>query len=165
MLKLSEIKELIQLVDETSVHELDIELEGTHLTIRKANKTEVIASQAIAQPYVQVPQQVIPQQVNSPAAVAAGEQPAAGASNAADASLHKIVSPMVGTFYRSPSPEAGAFVSVGDKVNEKSTVCIIEAMKLMNELEAEVKGEIVEILVENGQLVEFGQPLFLVKSE
>ncbi len=72
---------------------------------------------------------------------------------------------MVGTFYRSPSPEAGPFVNVGDKVNEKTTVCILEAMKLMNELEAEVKGEIVEILVENGQLVEYGQPLFLVKTE
>lgn len=165
MLKLSEIKELIQLVDQTSVHELDIEIEGAHLTIRKANKTEVIASQPVAaQPYLQVPQQV-PQYLNPPAAAEAGEQPAAVSASAADSSLHKIVSPMVGTFYRSPSPEAGAFVSVGDKVNEKSTVCIIEAMKLMNELEAEVKGEIVDILVENGQLVEYGQPLFLVKSE
>ncbi|MCJ8011188.1 acetyl-CoA carboxylase biotin carboxyl carrier protein [Paenibacillus sp. KQZ6P-2] len=165
MLKLSEIKELIQLVDQTSVHELDIELEGTHLTIRKANKTEVIASQPAQAQYLQVPQQAMPQYVNPPAAADAGQQPAAGGANAADPSLHKIVSPMVGTFYRSPSPELGPFVNVGDKVNEKSTVCIIEAMKLMNELEAEIKGEIVEILVENGQLVEFGQPLFLVKSE
>lgn len=166
MLKLSEIKELIQLVDQTSVHELDIELEGAHLTIRKANKTEVVTSQPVtAQQYLQVPQQAMPQFLNPSAATDAGQQSAAGEKSAADSSLHKIVSPMVGTFYRSPSPEAGSFVSVGDKVNEKSTVCIIEAMKLMNELEAEVKGEIVEILVENGQLVEFGQPLFLVKSE
>ncbi|MGE7056270.1 acetyl-CoA carboxylase biotin carboxyl carrier protein, partial [Paenibacillus glucanolyticus] len=68
-------------------------------------------------------------------------------------------------FYRFPSPEAGPFVSPGDKVTDKSTVCIIEAMKLMNELEAEIKGEIVEVLAQNGQLVEFGQPLFLVKPE
>ncbi|MDR0267045.1 acetyl-CoA carboxylase biotin carboxyl carrier protein [Paenibacillus sp.] len=164
MLKLSEIKELIQLVDQTSVHELDIELEGTHLTIRKANPTEIITTQAAPAQYVQVPQQAVPQYQTAPAA-AESVQPATGGAKAVDPSLHKIVSPMVGTFYKSPSPEAGPFVNVGDKVNEKSTVCIIEAMKLMNELEAEVKGEIVEILVENGQLVEFGQPLFLVKSE
>ena len=78
--------------------------------------------------------------------------------------LHKIVSPMVGTFYRAPSPTATPFINVGDHVHEKSAVCIIEAMKLMNEIEAEVKGEIVQILVENGQLVEYGQPLFLVRT-
>lgn len=72
---------------------------------------------------------------------------------------------MVGTFYSAASPETPSFVNVGDRVNEKSTVCIIEAMKLMNELEAEVKGEIVSVLVENGQLVEYGQPLFLVRAE
>ncbi|MNC77280.1 Biotin carboxyl carrier protein of acetyl-CoA carboxylase [compost metagenome] len=72
---------------------------------------------------------------------------------------------MVGTFYRSASPDANPFVNIGDRVGEKTTVCIIEAMKLMNELEAEVKGEIVNVLVENGQLVEYGQPLFLVKPE
>jgi len=164
MLKLSEIKELIQLVDQTSVHELDIELEGTHLTIRKANKTEVVAAPSVPAQFVQVPQQAAPQFQNASAAAEPAQQ-AAGETKAADPNLHKIVSPMVGTFYRSPSPEAGPFVNVGDKVNEKTTVCILEAMKLMNELEAEVKGEIVEILVENGQLVEYGQPLFLVKTE
>ena len=77
--------------------------------------------------------------------------------------LHRIVSPMVGTFYSAPSPDAAPFVKAGDSVKEKTVVCIVEAMKLMNEIEAEVKGEIVEVLVENGQLVEYGQPLFLVK--
>lgn len=71
---------------------------------------------------------------------------------------------MVGTFYASPSPDAEAYVKKGDKVKEDSVVCIVEAMKLFNEIEAEVNGEIVEILVENGQLVEYGQPLFLVKA-
>ncbi|MBC8080750.1 MAG: acetyl-CoA carboxylase biotin carboxyl carrier protein, partial [Gorillibacterium sp.] len=78
--------------------------------------------------------------------------------------LHTIVSPMVGTFYESPSPETSAFVKEGSKVTEKSVVCIIEAMKLMNEIEAEIKGQIVEVLVDNGQLVEYGQPLFLVRA-
>jgi acetyl-CoA carboxylase biotin carboxyl carrier protein len=72
---------------------------------------------------------------------------------------------MVGTFYRSPSPSAASFVNPGDRVNDKTVVCIVEAMKLMNEIEAEVKGEVIEVLVENGQLVEYGQPLFLVKPD
>lgn len=74
-----------------------------------------------------------------------------------------INAPMVGTFYKSPSPEADPYVKVGDKVNNDSIVCILEAMKLFNEIQAEVSGEIVEILVEDGQMVEYGQPLFKVK--
>ncbi|MBB3127558.1 acetyl-CoA carboxylase biotin carboxyl carrier protein [Paenibacillus rhizosphaerae] len=165
MFKLNEIKELIKLVDETSVHELELESEGARLSIRKPGKTEVVSVQAAPQ-FVQAPAaQPAPQYVQAPADNA--QAPAAGQAAAPDAasSLHKIVSPMVGTFYKASSPDAAPFVSVGDRVDEKTTVCIIEAMKLMNELEAEVKGTIVEILAENGQLVEFGQPLFLVKSE
>ncbi|PZE22055.1 acetyl-CoA carboxylase biotin carboxyl carrier protein [Paenibacillus xerothermodurans] len=168
MFKLSEIKELIKLVDQTSLQELEIESEGARLSIRKPDKTDTVvvnsapvqqtfapptnpsAPQPGAQPY-------IPEPAAAPAAV---EKPVA-----ADANLHKIVSPMVGTFYESPSPGAPAFVFKGSQVKEKSIVCIIEAMKLMNEIEAEIKGEIVEVLVENGQLVEYGQPLFLVKPE
>ena len=82
-----------------------------------------------------------------------------------DTSLHKIVSPMVGTFYRAPAPDTDPYVQVGDRVQENTVVCIVEAMKLMNEIEAEVTGEIVEVLAENGQLVEYGQPLFLVKKD
>ena len=94
------------------------------------------------------------------------KQPKAEASQAEVASdLHKITSPMVGTFYASPSPDADAYVKAGSKVSKDSIVCIVEAMKLFNEIEAEVNGEIVEILVKNGQLVEYGQPLFLVKPE
>ncbi|AWB45098.1 acetyl-CoA carboxylase biotin carboxyl carrier protein [Paenibacillus sp. CAA11] len=163
MFKLNEIKELIKLVDETSIHELELENEGSRLTIRKPGKTEFVQVQPAmvngGQP-VSVP--AVHPAVNTPAPA---QTNAAAAPAEADANLHKIVSPMVGTFYRSSSPEAAPFVSVGDRVGEKTTVCIIEAMKLMNELEAEVKGEIVDILVENGQLVEFGQPLFLVKPE
>ncbi|MNW29628.1 Biotin carboxyl carrier protein of acetyl-CoA carboxylase [compost metagenome] len=163
MFKLSEIKELIKLVDETSVHELEIENEGTRLLIRKPGKSEIVTVQApVAAPtYAVAPQAVIPNpQVQSDVGPATAGEPREYASN-----LHKIVSPMVGTFYSSSSPDTAPYVSIGSKVGEKTTVCIIEAMKLMNELEAEVKGEIVEILAENGQLVEYGQPLFLVKPE
>jgi acetyl-CoA carboxylase biotin carboxyl carrier protein len=157
MFKLSEIKELVKLVDSTSIHELEIENEGARLMIRKPGKTEVVtvAAQPAAAP------------VYAPPAPVAAAQTAPAAPQAAPKAdnLHSIVSPMVGTFYSSPSPEAGPFVNPGDRVTEKSVVCILEAMKLMNELEAEVRGEIVEVLVENGQLVEYGQPLFLVKPE
>lgn len=162
MFKLSEIKELIKLIDQTSVQELEIENEGTRIAIRKPGRTEVVNVQTAPLSHTYVPAAV-----QAPAAApAAAPAPAAEAKPAADQSnLHKIVSPMVGTFYRAPSPDASAFVNVGDKVSDKTVVCILEAMKLMNPLEAEVKGQIVEILVENGQLVEFGQPLFLVKPE
>ncbi|MCZ8512822.1 acetyl-CoA carboxylase biotin carboxyl carrier protein [Paenibacillus filicis] len=164
MFKLSEIKELIKMVDQTSLQELEIESEGSRLLIRKPNKSEQIL---ITAPVQQAFSPVVGQQ---PAAAAAAVQAPAPVSapaeqTAEDANLHKIVSPMVGTFYEAPSPGAASFVSKGSSVKEKSIVCIIEAMKLMNEIEAEVKGEIMEVLVENGQLVEYGQPLFLVKPE
>ncbi|WP_342414737.1 acetyl-CoA carboxylase biotin carboxyl carrier protein [Paenibacillus sp. FSL R10-2782] len=164
MFKLSEIKELIKLVDETSVHELEIENEGTRLLIRKPGKSEIVTVQApVAAPtYTVAPQAAIP---NPQAQSSDSGHTSVGETKEYASNLHKIVSPMVGTFYSSSSPDTAPYVSTGSKVGEKTTVCIIEAMKLMNELEAEVKGEIVEILAENGQLVEYGQPLFLVKPE
>lgn len=162
MFNLNEIKELIELVDKTSIHELELENEGCKLAIRKPGKPEAIQAQL---PVVQTaPMSMAPAPGLSAQAAVESSAPAAPAAEP-DAGLHKILSPMVGTFYRASSPDANAFVNIGDKVGPKTTVCIIEAMKLMNELEAEVKGEIKEILVENGQLVEFGQPLFLVKPE
>lgn len=162
MFNLNEIKELIQLVDETSVQEVEIENEGSRLVIRKPSKAETVyVQQAASAPAVAAPQ-VTQVPVTAPTTAAPVATPT---TPEVDPSLHTIVSPMVGTFYRSSSPEAAPFVSTGDKVNDKSTVCIIEAMKLMNELEAETQGTIVEILAENGQLVEYGQPLFLVKPE
>lgn len=161
MFKLSEIRELIKLVDQTSIHELEIENEGARLSIRKAGRTEIVNVQSApaAQPVVQQPPAAAP--APAPAAPAAP----AGDEAKSREGLHQIVAPMVGTFYRAPAPDAPPFVNIGDKVTEKTVVCILEAMKLMNPVEAEVRGEIVDILVENGQLVEFGQPLFLVRPE
>ncbi|AEI41232.1 acetyl-CoA carboxylase biotin carboxyl carrier protein [Paenibacillus mucilaginosus] len=163
MFKLSEIKELIKAVDASTLQELEIESEGSRLVIRKPNKTEqvVYASAPAAAPAFAP---VVSAPPTAPAAVPA-QAPVEGKPAAADANLHIITSPMVGTFYESPSPGAAPFVSKGSSIKEKTIVCIIEAMKLMNEIEAEVKGEIVEVLVENGQLVEYGQPLFKVKPE
>lgn len=160
MFKLSEIKELIKLVDQTSVHELEIENDGTRLSIRKPGRTEVVNVQT--PPIVPAYAAAAHPAASAPAAE---PQPEAKPAAADTSNLRKIVSPMVGTFYRAPTPDAPPFVNVGDRVSEKTVVCILEAMKLMNPLEAEVKGQIVDILVENGQLVEYGQALFLVKPE
>jgi acetyl-CoA carboxylase biotin carboxyl carrier protein len=123
----------------------------------------VVTGQVVA-PTPFVPQQIAPQAVvSTPAVEETKSASTATAEESTDANLHKIVSPMVGTFYRASSPDADPYVSEGDTINSKSVVCIVEAMKLMNELEAEVSGTIVKVLVENGQLVEYGQPLFLVK--
>jgi acetyl-CoA carboxylase biotin carboxyl carrier protein len=174
MFKLSEIRELIRLLDETSVSELLVEHEGEKLHIKKAEPQVTVAASA---PFVQPPVMAAP--APQPGVVAPAPQavptPAPIAPSPADlptsqpetndANLHKIVSPMVGTFYAAPAPDKPPYVTVGSKVTEKTVVCIVEAMKLMNEIEADVRGEIVEILVENGQMVDYGQPMFLVKLE
>lgn len=160
MLKIQEIREIIKLVDQSSVDEFTYEHEGSKIKLKKNAVQQVQAVQEVREPAVQAIQQ-------APAAAApAPKQEAPAAEAPADQSnLHTITSPMVGTFYQSSSPKSGAYVKLGSKVDENSVVCIVEAMKLFNEIEAEVKGEIAEILVKDGQLVEYGQPLFLVKPE
>jgi len=160
MFNLSEIKELIQLVDQSSLQELEIKHDGYKLAIRKPKPVEAqVVAPALSKSFVP---EAAPIQA-TPAPVADKPAESKPSQRNADENLHAIVSPMVGTFYQAPAPDAPPFVKVGDKVHEKTVVCIIEAMKLMNEIEAEVNGEIVEVLVENGQLVEYGQPLFLVR--
>lgn len=167
MFKLSEIKELVKLIDQTSVSELEIENEGARLFIRKPGKTEsVVVTHAPAmQPvYAGAVQTVMPQSAAASAELGTSVPVEAQPTDPA-AGLHTIKSPMVGTFYRASAPGAAPYVSTGDKVNEKTVVCILEAMKLMNPIDAEIRGEIVEILAEDGQLVEYNQALFLVKPE
>ncbi|HWI48172.1 MAG TPA: acetyl-CoA carboxylase biotin carboxyl carrier protein [Rummeliibacillus sp.] len=167
MLKIQEIREIIKLVDSSSIDEFVYEVDDTKVKIKKNSATTVVA-EAPAQVVkaVTAPAAPVVEAPKAPATPVAEKAttPAPKVEVAEDASLHKIVSPMVGTFYQSPNPESPAFVQVGDKVGEESIVCIVEAMKLFNEIEAEVKGEIVEVLVKDGELVEYGQPLFLVKE-
>ncbi|MEK4050194.1 MULTISPECIES: acetyl-CoA carboxylase biotin carboxyl carrier protein [Bacillus] len=158
MLKIEEIHELIKLIDESTIDEFTYENEGAKIKLKK-NKEVVQQVAAPVAPVQAAPAQQAPK-AQAPAQTEAPAQEATASEN-----LHKITSPMVGTFYASSSPEAGPYVTTGSKVKENTVVCIVEAMKLFNEIEAEVKGEIVEVLAENGQLVEFGQPLFLVKAE
>jgi acetyl-CoA carboxylase biotin carboxyl carrier protein len=166
-MKIQEIRELIKLVDQSSIEEFVYEQDGAKVKMKK--KGAIAPSQAaVVQPAEHAVLQSVPQAapVAAPAAPQAPQSPAQSEVKAeANESLHKITSPMVGTFYASPSPDAAVYVTAGDKVKKDSVVCIVEAMKLFNEIEAEVSGEIVEVLVQNGQLVEYGQPLFLVKAE
>ncbi|MBT2656534.1 acetyl-CoA carboxylase biotin carboxyl carrier protein [Bacillus sp. ISL-18] len=169
MLKVQEIRELIKLVDQSSIDEFVYEMDGSKIQMKKNNQTTIVsqpvsvpqpASAAVQTVPAVQPAPAVQVQEAAPEAVKAAEN-----ESAVQANLYKITSPMVGTFYSSPTPDADNYVKAGDRVSKDSIVCIVEAMKLFNEIEAEVDGEIVEILVKNGQLVEYGQPLFLVKPE
>ena len=152
---LKDIKAIIDLMKKNSITEFELERQDSKIRLKRGlngggsvaqSEDYLSAIPTSAQPVVAVP-------VSAPAAV-----PLPAATGEVD-----IKSPMIGTFYRAPSPEAGNYVEVGTSVTSESVVCIIEAMKVMNEIKAEVKGVITQVLVENGKPVEFGQPLFKVR--
>lgn len=147
---------LIKTLDESSVTELEIEDKGTKI---KLSKTAGIA--AIQAASAQVPAFAAPESVADPKPEkiepAHEEQPGSG--------LHEVKSPIVGTFYRAPSPDSPPFVEEGTKIRPGDTLCIVEAMKLMNEIECDVAGTVEKILIKNAQPVEYGQPIFLIKPE
>ena len=152
-----EIKELIEILDQSNLTEINIEdNKGSVVNLKKEKETEIITPQVAQQPAPSIAQ---PQVAQSAPQVSEDTQ----SQEVVADNYETINAPMVGTFYKSPSPEEGAYVQVGDKVSNDTTVCILEAMKLFNEIQAEISGEIVEILVEDGQMVEYGQPLFKVK--
>lgn len=170
MLKIQEIREIIKLIDQSSIQKFTFESDGGKIKLEKnagqVASTVSEAPQAAPAP-VQAPAATAPAATPAPAAPTPEPTPAPEApvaEVAEDESLHKVTSPMVGTYYQSSSPDAAPYVKKGDKVTPESIVCIVEAMKLFNEIESEVTGEIVEILVQDGQLVEYGQPLFLVRE-
>lgn len=171
MLKIHEIREIIKLVDQSSIHEFELESEGTKVSIKKAgvDVTPVVVTHHVPAQAAMAPVLTTPAvEVATPQISAAPQpeaKPVATVNVTDEANLLKVVSPMVGTFYCAPEPGKPAYVQVGDNVTPSKVVCIVEAMKLFNEIEAEVSGEIVKVLVEDGQLVEYGQPLFLVKPE
>jgi len=158
-LNFDELRELIITVSQTDVAELTLKSDAFELTVRKGETGTVtsVSQIAVSPPVVQTP--VAPPTPSSPAAPPASE----ASPPPLEQKLEEIKSPMVGTFYRAPTPDDAPFTEVGARVQVGDTVCIIEAMKLMNELEAEVSGEVVEILVENAQPIEFGQVLMRVK--
>ncbi|HEU0253425.1 MAG TPA: acetyl-CoA carboxylase biotin carboxyl carrier protein [Pyrinomonadaceae bacterium] len=158
---LDELRELITLMRDNGLAELELEREEFRVRLRRdSGPAPAYQSAEMTQPApVAAP-------APAPAAPAAPTHPGAQATTEAsqDQDLHIIPSPIVGTFYRSPSPTADAFVKIGSNVEPDSVVCIIEAMKLMNEIQAETSGEVVKIYVENGQPVEYGQPLFGIRG-
>ena len=158
-LDLKQIKQIIDLMKRSELSEFEFEEEGFKIKIKRGAAGQPIISSA---PQSAHPFPIIGAEVQPPGAKAATPIPAAN-QNEDEAGFAYVKSPMVGTFYRSPSPENPAFVENGAKVEEKTAVCIIEAMKIMNEIQAETKGIVVEILVENGQPVEYGQRLFKLK--
>lgn len=152
---LEEIKQIIALMKRNELTEFELEREGGKIRIKRGPNGSAGSDTAV----IPLPVQAAPIMVAPAAPVAA---PAA--APAAPVDTIEIKSPMVGTFYRAPSPEAAPFIEVGTAVNEETVVCIIEAMKVMNEIKAEVKGVITEVLAENAKAVEFGQPLFRVRK-
>ena len=152
---LRKLKTLIDLVSESNVSELEITEADGKVRIVKAGATPVVMAAPVMQ--AAMPQMAVA------APATAGAAPATAEAPAAEETGHIVKSPMVGTFYRSSSPGAKAFADVGDQVKQGQPVCIIEAMKIMNEIEADKDGTITKILVENGQPVEYGQPLFIIE--
>jgi len=146
---LNEIKKLLQLMESANLVELEYEEGGKHVRLRRAEERPAAA------PIVHAIAPMV-----APAPAAAPAAPAKRPDN-----LVEFKSPLVGTFYRSPRPDADAFVNVGDEVNPDKVICIIEAMKVMNEIKAEMQGTIREIVVKNSQAVEFGEVLFLIEKK
>lgn len=161
-MKPQEIQELIDFISKSGLDEVNIETSDFKISVKKHSTqapAEAPARQVSNAPSTQV-QQGTPAPATPPAQAA--EKPAAGAPKEDTSRYIEIKSPMIGTFYRSSNPDSESFVNVGDSVKPGQTVCIVEAMKLFNEIESEVSGKIVKILVDNATPVEYDQPLFLV---
>ncbi len=160
---LKEVKQLIKIVENSNISEIEIEEEGKKLRITKTFPSK--NGDTVVVPQIQqMPVQPMPAPAPQAAPVPAAETAPAATEKPKNENIIEVRSPMVGTFYRAPSPDADPYVEVGQTVAVGQTLCIIEAMKLMNEIEAEVSGKIVDILVENAQPVEFNQVLFLIEK-
>ena len=180
-MSLRDIKELIAILNKNGVSEFDLEQNGMRIRIvtGKANNRASGEGQSAQNTASNAIPQVIslmtapPVSLTQSAAVTEGPTKVASEASAppkaespdvpVEENLISIKSPMVGTFYRAPAPDVPSYVEVGDEINEDTVLCIVEAMKLMNEIKAEMKGKVAQILIENGQHVEYGQPLFIIE--
>jgi acetyl-CoA carboxylase biotin carboxyl carrier protein len=162
---LKDLEQLIEFLKEYQVAEFDLERGDLKIRLKFAGQAPALPVADIARIVAAAPP-IPAQPYAQPFVTPAAPPPSASAptaASAADDGLHIVKSPIVGTFYGSPSPGAPAFVAVGDRVDKGQVVCIVEAMKLMNEIESDAAGEVVKVLVTNGQPIEFGQPLFAIK--
>jgi acetyl-CoA carboxylase biotin carboxyl carrier protein len=166
-MELKDIRQLIKLVEKSDIGELEIVEDGNKVRITKNNKV-VQNTSAYNNPamHTGMPSSLLNQIPTTPTAVSGStdEKTEAEAAEISTILYHEVKSPMVGTFYRAPSPDADPYVEVGQTISVGQTLCIIEAMKLMNELESDYAGKISKILVENAQPVEYNQPLFLIEK-
>lgn len=152
---LKDIEKIVKLMDSHGLTQFKLEQDDTKLELKKAGEVNMEAVQMVPQAAPMIAPQAAP---------AAAAAPAAGGAEALPAGVKEITAPLVGTFYTAANPESDNFVKVGDKVSSDTVVCIIEAMKVYNEINAEISGEILEVLVENGTPVQYGEPLFRVKT-
>lgn len=151
---IKDIEQLISVINKTDLTEVEIERDGVRVSIKREAPSVV---QAVS------PQIVTQEYIADPVAAAPQAQVSAAPQASTTAGLHKVESPIVGTFYRKPSPDAEPFAQVGQTVKKGDTLCIVEAMKLMNEIEADKDGIIEQVLIEDGSVVEFGEALFLIR--
>jgi acetyl-CoA carboxylase biotin carboxyl carrier protein len=168
-LDLKELKEILQILDEKEIAEFELEEEGMKLRIRKAAPVPPLPAAVVPAAIPTPPAPPASVLAVAPAAPITAGSPAANAAGAAGPPVEEGValvrSPIVGTFYRSPDPNSPPFVSAGDRVKVGQVLCIVEAMKLMNEIESEMAGEVVKVHRENGEPVQYGEPLFSIRTE
>lgn len=165
-LNMIELREIAELINHHGFTDFEFENENIRVRLRKELQPQIIQAQNFTPqttPILTAPASTVQSSGSSLTSTASTSSTTTAVSVDEDANVQKIVSPIVGTFYRSPSPGAEAFVEIGSRVAPETIVCIVEAMKLMNEIPSEISGEIVKVYVENGQPVEYGQPLFAVK--
>lgn len=164
-MKLNEIQDLIKFVSKSGVNEVELETKEIKIVIKTGKQTAPVLFQAAPHVVTAAPTQVMAAPpVSNPTPATENKATPTANNNGVDESKYiTIKSPMIGTFYRSPGPDKPSFVNVGDEVNAGKTVCIIEAMKLFNEIESDIKGKIVKVLVNDASPVEYDQPLFLVE--
>lgn len=159
ILGLDDVKNLLALVSKEGISEFEYEVPNVRLRIRKESGHAIAPTSTS---YAPAPSQVVPAvMAPSTSVVAYAQAPEVPAD---EPGVHYITSPIVGTFYRSPNPNSAPFVQVGDRVKPGQTLCIVEAMKLMNEIECDMAGEVIKVLVENGQPVEYGERLYAVRQ-
>ena len=159
-MNLKELKELIEFLEEKNIAEFELERGNVKVRIRRAGEHSVAHAQGEPRFYAVAPAQASGPEIGTAPVVAA---PAAPVQPVAEEGLHMVKSPIVGTFYEAPSPGAPPFVKPGDQVEVGQVLCIVEAMKLLNEIESDVAGEIVKNLAGNGQPIEYGQDLFVIR--
>jgi acetyl-CoA carboxylase biotin carboxyl carrier protein len=165
-MNLDELKKILELVREHQLSEFEIEHEGLRLKVRKDQASGAVVSVTEPAPMPMVAPMPIAAGVAAAAAAAAGDGPtAASGDGEPEIELAVVKSPIVGTFYRAPEPGAADFVEIGSTVKKGQVLCIIEAMKLMNEIDSEYDGEVVSVYIENGQPVQYGERLFAIRTK